>query len=154
MKEKFKTDSIDRKPDGHKVIRVIPSTPGKVWLVINKASYNCNSVNAARLKARTVSEKILLARRERQRREQERIRTEENSEYGCLLSGDDKSWVEYQIVVESDDPMNEGSQRYFIPGKDMVFCKEILPERYPQGKPPQGYEKGQAGRPETNRRRF
>ena len=154
MGNRYNIKSVRRSTDGPRRLKLVKAETGKVWLVIGRRYYNCDTIGQARSLAHQECQQILHDRKEKLKHFQESPIDELDLEFGGHeLHGVACPWVEYKIIVQSD-VMKDGYQKFLLPHGRVIVCERILTERYPQGKPVQGFEKGQAGRPESNRRKF
>jgi len=150
MKSKYKVTSIQRTADGHKRISLTKPIAGKVRLMIANQTHYRDSLEDARWLAHSIAQQIFLKRQQKR-----------NSPFHS--TEDDRTWVEYRMVIE-DIPLSEMPEVGSL--EHECICMELMEkyrqgkgpkviiERYTQGRQVQGYEKGQAGRPESNRRKF
>jgi hypothetical protein len=158
MKDKFKIEATTNTGDGHKRIKLAHQTTGNVSLVINTKSYECDSLKSARALAHRICRRVLSAREKRMKE------NEEHPECRFQLYDDDKKWVEYKILlkdtsnIESLNPPEDDFHTSLYEDERVEANRphhQVIIERYPQRKAAvRGYEKGQAGRPESNRRKF
>lgn len=143
MKGEYKVRSATPTRDGHKRITLNKHVAGKVVLLVDGQEYYRDSIESARWLAHQIIDKKIL-------RTQKRRGLVNNSiEYRMIIQIIPISELPEIGSIEDECRRIELAERR----RKGTFPKVII-ERYPQGKTVHGYEKGQAGRPETNRRRF
>jgi hypothetical protein len=150
MKGNHKVKHVSRMANGHKRISISPRIAGKVRLLIDGQRHYRDSLESARQLAHRIAQKILLNRQQKQ-----------GSPFRSAEDG--RSWVEYRLIIE-EKPFSElpeiGSledecRRIELAEKrSQGIIPRVIIERYPPGKRVSAYESAQAGRPETNRRKF
>lgn len=143
MKGEYKVKSTNPTPDGHKRITLNKPIAGKVILLVDGQEHYRDSIESARWLAHRIIDKKILRTQKRR---------------GLVSTS-----IEYRMIIP-DLPISElpeiGSiedecRRIELAEKRKKgIGPKVIIERYPEGKPVHGFPKGQAGRPETNRRRF